>query len=56
MGMVDSILYEFKGQLSISDIYNMTYKELYYLKQHREELLSKPEVQKAEAASALLGQ
>lgn len=38
MGFVDEILYEFKGQLSISDIYHMTHKELGYLRKHRQKL------------------
>jgi hypothetical protein len=35
MAYVDTILYEFKGDLSINDIYHMTYKELGYLRKHR---------------------
>lgn len=35
MEFVDDILYEFDGQLSVSDIKAMTYKELGYLREHR---------------------
>ena len=38
MGYVDTILDEFHGQLSIQDIYHMTYKEIGYLRKHRIEL------------------
>lgn len=38
MGFVDEILFEFKGQLSLTDIYSMTYKELGYLRQHRNKI------------------
>lgn len=38
MAFVDSVLYEFKGQLSLQDIYGMTYKELGYLRNHREKI------------------
>ena len=32
---VDDVLYEFDGQLSYSEICNMTYKEIGYLREHR---------------------
>jgi len=35
MEFVDDVLYEFDGQLSFSDIKNMTYKEIGYLRAHR---------------------
>lgn len=35
MEFVDDVLYEFDGQLSYSDIKNMTYKEIGYLRAHR---------------------
>lgn len=35
MNYVDMILEEFHGQLSINDIYHMTYKEMGYLRRHR---------------------
>lgn len=35
MEYVDDILYDFDGQLSVSDIKSMTYKELGYLREHR---------------------
>jgi len=41
MGYIDTILDEFKGQLSIQDIYHMTYKEINYLRQHRAEMVRK---------------
>ena len=41
MGYVDMVLDEFNGQLSINDIYQMTYKEIGYLRKHRQELLKK---------------
>ena len=41
MGYVDMILDEFSGQLSITDIYHMTYKEIGYLRKHRQELNKK---------------
>ena len=55
MGLVDEILFEFRGQLSISDIYHMSYKELGYLREHRKALLSDPRIQKAQAAASLAG-
>lgn len=36
MAYADEILEEFQGQLSINDIYHMTYKELGYLRKHRQ--------------------
>ena len=41
MGYVDMVLDEFGGQLSINDIYHMTYKEIGYLRKHRQELNKK---------------
>jgi hypothetical protein len=41
MGYVDAILDEFNGQLSINDIYHMTYKEIGYMRKHRQELNKK---------------
>ena len=41
MAYVDDILDEFSGQISINDIYHMTYKELGYLRKHRRELNKK---------------
>lgn len=41
MGYIDDILDEFNGQLSIQDIYHMTYKEIGYLRKHRAELIKK---------------
>lgn len=35
MEFVDDILYEFDGQISVSEIKKMTYKELGYLRDHR---------------------
>lgn len=35
MGWVDTVLHDFDGQLSYSDILNMTYKEIGYLHAHR---------------------
>lgn len=35
--MIDDILDEFDGQLSIDDIYHLTYKELGYLRTARRE-------------------
>lgn len=39
MAFVNKVLDEFSGQLSVQDIYQMTYKELGYLRRHREELI-----------------
>lgn len=36
MAFVDTVLYEFKGQLSYNDILHMSFKELGYLRKHRE--------------------
>ena len=55
MAMVDEILFEFRGQLSLDDIYHMSYKELGYLREHRRKMLSNKDVQKAEAAQSILG-
>lgn len=41
MSYVDLVLDEFSGQLSINDIYSMTYKEVGYLRKHRQELNKK---------------
>ena len=38
MFYIDEVLDEFDGQLSINDIYHMTYKEIGYLRKHRAEL------------------
>lgn len=38
---IDNILEEFNGQISISDILNLTLKELAYLRQHRQKLNDK---------------
>lgn len=38
MNYVDDILDEFSGQLTIDQIYHMTYKELGYLRKHRQKL------------------
>lgn len=38
MEFVDDVLYEFDGQLSFSDIKNMTYKEIGYLRAHRKKV------------------
>ena len=38
MEYVNIVLDEFNGQLSINDIYHMTYKELGYLRKHRAKL------------------
>jgi hypothetical protein len=35
MEFVDDLLYEFDGQLSVSEIKQMTYKEIGYLREHR---------------------
>ena len=35
MEFVDDILYEFDGQISVSEIKQLTYKELGYLRAHR---------------------
>lgn len=55
MGFVDEVLWEFKGQLTFNDIYHMTYKELGYLRRHRqkirEALAKKPGAAMSEALS-----
>jgi len=38
MAFVDTVLDEFNGQLSKNDIYTMTYKELEYLRKHRQKI------------------
>jgi hypothetical protein len=43
MGFVADTLEEFQGQLSINDIYNMTYKELGYLRKRRADILKAKE-------------
>lgn len=37
MEEIDDILMEFRGQLSIDDILHLTYKELSYLRKHRQQ-------------------
>jgi len=56
MGLIDDVLYEFKGQLRIEDIYQMTYKELGYLREHRRERLKDKNVAQNEAVREVLGQ
>lgn len=41
MEEIDVILDEFNGQLSYSDILHMTYRELSYLRKHREQMNAK---------------
>lgn len=38
MCYVDAVIDEFDGQLSLQDIYHMTYKELGYMRKHREKM------------------
>lgn len=38
MEYVDEVLEEFRGQLSLRDIYGMTFKEIGYLRKHRAEI------------------
>lgn len=37
-GYIDQILYEFEGQLSLTDIYHMTFKEITYMRKHRSKI------------------
>ena len=53
--MIDEVLFEFRGQLTISDIYNMTYKELGYLREHRREMMSNKKVAEADAIQSMVG-
>ena len=53
MFFVDDILYEFGGQLSINDIYNLTYKELGYLREHRHQLLRERQQAQEEAIAKM---
>lgn len=39
MDYVDTVLEEFRGQISINDIYHMTYKEMGYLRKHRAKMI-----------------
>ena len=55
MGLVDDILYEFKGQLRIEDIYHLTFKELAYLREHRMNRLKDKNIAQGEAMRDLLG-
>lgn len=55
MAMVDEVLFEFRGQLRIEDIYNMTYKELGYLREHRREMMSDKKVAQADAVQSMVG-
>lgn len=54
MGLVDDVLYEFKGQLRLEDIYHMTYKELTYLREHRLQKLSDKNIAQQEALGDLM--
>lgn len=38
MCYIDNVLDEFDGQLSLDDIYHMTYKEIGYMRKHRRKL------------------
>ena len=53
MGYVDMVLDEFDGQLSITDIYNMTYKEIGYLRKHRQELNKKKQPNLSDLGKAM---
>jgi hypothetical protein len=55
MGLVDDILYEFKGQLRLEDIYQLTYKELAYLREHRMNRLKDKNAAQNEALQGLIG-
>ena len=55
MNLVDEILFEFRGQLSLSDIYQMTYKELGYLREHRRAMMSNNKVAQADAIQSMVG-
>jgi hypothetical protein len=56
MALVDDVLLEFGNQLSVSDIYNMTFKELGYLREHRRMMReTKPGVAEKEALSNIVG-
>ena len=48
LGFVDSVLYEFKGQLTYSDIMGMTLKEIGYLRKHRNAMREEASKQMAE--------
>jgi hypothetical protein len=54
MGLVDDILYEFRGQLRLEDIYRLTYKELAYLREHRMNRLKDKNAAQSEAMRELL--
>lgn len=54
MGLVDDVLYEFKGQLTLQDIYSLTYKELGYLREHRHNRLADKNVAQTEALKSLV--
>lgn len=54
MAFVDDVLDEFDGQLRYQDIFNMTYKELGYLRQHRKEF--HPQESKILAKALMNGQ
>lgn len=54
MGLVDDVLYEFKGQLRLEDIYSLTYKELNYLREHRLNKLKDKNVAQTEAIQDLM--
>ena len=55
MALVDEVLFEFRGQLSVSDIYQMTNKELSYLREHRREMMSNSNVAQADALQTMAG-
>jgi hypothetical protein len=56
MALVDDVLLEFGNQLSISDIYGMTFKELGYLREHRRMIReTKPEVIQNQVLSNIVG-
>lgn len=55
MEMIDDVLLEFRGQLSLSDIYHMTYKELNYLRRHRRQRLSDKKFMESEAIQTMAG-
>jgi len=56
MGFVDDVLWEFKGQLRVEDIYHMTYKELGYLREHRRDRLKDKNVAQSEALKEMINQ
>lgn len=51
IGLIDDVLFEFKGQISVTELWLMTYLEIEMFRKHRQGILSRlSDAQKADMA------